>query len=148
MGISSNNQAAIAFKNLLGKSNTDPSKDFGGEAEGIFFNVNSSNVWASVIDETPSNAVTDGVAVYVEADLSIDTSANGYAYFATWPSSEPSGTDPKTSSAYVYGVGSLVGISAGDRVRNAISPSYGYLYEAKPYATSSLISPDDARNWI
>ena len=54
MGISSNNQAAIAFKNLLGKSNTDPGKDLGGEAEGIFFNVNSSNVWASVINETPS----------------------------------------------------------------------------------------------
>jgi len=95
MGISSNNQAAIAFKNLLGKSNTDPGKDLGAEAEGIFFNVNSSNVWASVINETPSTSVSDGVAVYVEANLSIDTSANGFAYFATWPSSAPSGIDPK-----------------------------------------------------
>ena len=49
MGISSNNQAAIAFKNLLGKSNTNALSPLGGESYGISFNITSDNVWTDTI---------------------------------------------------------------------------------------------------
>ena len=89
-GIEPNNQANIAFKNLLGKSNTDINKDLGGEAEGIFFNVSSTNVWTSVIPSNdPSSAVTNGIALLVTADFVVDTSSNNHGYFLEWPSVAP-----------------------------------------------------------
>ena len=149
MAFSNQNQAVVAFKNLLGKSNTDVSKGVNNEAEGIFFNIGSDKVWMSVIGPTPSVAVSNGVAVEVTADLIADLTSNGHAFFAQWPSTPPTGTDPKTSNPYTYGVGTLVGISAGDRVIDGISSVYGNGYEAKPYDNSAaLIPPGDPRDWI
>ena len=91
MSLTFSNQAIIAFKNLSGKSNTDVDKGLGNESEGIFLNIDSSNVWMSYIDSTPATAVTLGVAIYVTADLTIDSTSNGHSYFATWPSTPPSG---------------------------------------------------------
>lgn len=149
MAFSNQNQAVVAFKNLLGKSNTDVSKGVNNEAEGIFFNIGSDKVWMSIIGPTPSVVVSDGTAVEVFADLIPDLTSNGHAFFAKWPSTPPTGIDPKTSNPYSYGSGTLDGITAGDRVIDGISSVYGNGYEAKPYDNSSaLIPPGDPRDWI
>lgn len=149
MAFSNQNQAVVAFKNLLGKSNTDVTKEVGNEAEGIFFNVGSEKVWMSIIGPTPSVSVTNGIAIQVTADLVADLTSNGHAFFAQWPATPPAGTDPITSNPYTYGLGLLTGISSGDRVTDAISTVYGTGYEAKPYDnTVALIPPGDSRDWI
>ena len=149
MAISNNNQGMIAFKNLLGKSNTDETKGVNNEAEGIFFNIGSDKVWTSSIDATPGVAISAGVVIRVDAVLTVDSTSNGHAYFATWPSIPPTGTDPTTASAYSYGNGLLMNINSGDRVIDAVSTQYGFLYEAKPYDTTSvIIPPGDPRDWV
>ena len=150
MALTFSTQAIIAFKNLSGKSNTDAlGKGVNNEAEGIFFNIAADNVWVDLISPTPSIAVSSGTTVFVNADLSIDNTSNGHGYFAKWPVTPPVGTDPITLLPYAYGSGTLVGILSGDRVRNSIPPSYGFLYEAKPYSSGpTLIPPGDSRNWI
>ena len=149
MSLTSSTQASIAFKNISGKSMTDTGKGVNNEAEGIFFNIDSSNVWVSPMSPTPSVLVTNGVAIFVTADLSLDLTSNGRGYFATWPATVPSGIDPMTSLPYAYGSGLLSDINAGDRVRDAIPPSYGVPYEAKPYSSGpTIIPPGDPRNWI
>ena len=149
MAFSNQNQAVVAFKNLLGKSNTDVNKEVGNESEGIFFNIGSEKVWMSIIGPTPSVSVTNGIAIQVTANLVADLTSNGHAFFAQWPATAPAGTDPTTSNPYAYGSGLLTGISSGDRVTDAISPVYGFNYEAKPYDnTVALIPPGDPRDWI
>lgn len=149
MSLTSSTQASIAFKNISGKSMTDTGKGVNNEAEGIFFNVDSDNVWISPMSPTPSVLVSNGVAVFVTADLTYDNTSNGRGYFAIWPTIAPAGIDPVTSAPYAYGLGVLNGISAGDRVRSSIPPSYGVAYEAKPYSSGpTIIPPGDPRNWI
>jgi hypothetical protein len=148
MSLTSSTQAAIALKNILGKSMTDTIKGVDNEAEGIFFNLDSSNIWVNDIPGTASIAVSQGVSIGVTASLTLDGTSNGRGYFASWPVAAPSGTDPITSLPYAYGSGVLSGITTGSRVRNGIPPSYGLTFEAKPYTGASLISPGDARNWI
>jgi hypothetical protein len=149
MALTFSTQAVVAFKNLSGKSNTDVSKGVNNEAEGIFFNVDANSVWTDVISPTPSISIASGNSVFVSADLILDNTSNGHSYFAQWPSTPPSGIDPITSASYSYGTGVLVNAVSGDRVSGAIPPSYGFLYEAKPYSSGpTLISPGDSRNWI
>jgi len=149
MSLAFSTQAGIAYKNLLGKSNTDTAKTINNEAEGIFLNVTSDNVWTSSIDQDPDMAVAMSIACHVMADLVYDTTSNGHSYFALWPSTPPSGIDPDTETPFSYGAGVLASISAGDRVKNSIDPKYGYLYEAKPYDTNNeLIPPGDPKNWV
>ena len=149
MSLTSSTQASIAFKNISGKSMTDTNKGVNNEAEGIFFNIDSNNVWISPMSPTPSVLVANGVAVFVTADLSLDLTSNGRSYFATWPATPPTGIDPITSLPYAYGSGVLSDINAGDRVRDAIPPSYGVSYEAKPYSSGpTIIPPGDPRDWI
>lgn len=140
MSLSSTNQAIIAYKNLSGKSNTDTSKSLGNEAEGIFFNIDSSNVWMNTIPALAADAVNDGFAIEVEASLVSDPTSNGQAYFAQWPTTAPSG--------HTYGSGLLSDIQAGSRVRGSIPPSYGSSYEAKPFAGAAVISVGDSRDWL
>lgn len=149
MSLTSSTQASVAFKNISGKSMTDTSKGVNNEAEGIFFNVDSRNIWTGAMSPTPSFMINTGDAVFVTADLTLDITSNGRGYFATWPSTAPIGTDPITLSSYSYGTGLLSDVSSGVRVTGAIPPSYGVSYEAKPYSSgSTLIPPGDARNWI
>ncbi len=148
-GISSNNQTNIAFKNLLGKSVTYTSAALSQEPFGIFFNVSSSNVWASAITiEDPYATIGNGAAVYVEADLVYISSSNGSAFKAVWPATPPAGTDPKTSSPFSYGSGSLTGIAAGNVVNNVISDAYGSSYAATVFSSGNEIYSGDTRNWL
>jgi hypothetical protein len=149
MSLNNTTQTVIAFKNLLGKSNTDISKGVNNEAEGLFFNVDSTNVWISKPNPNPIISLESGDAVLVKADLFLDPTSNGHSYFTIWPNTPPSGVDIKTNLPFAYGIGILSNISAGDRVKNTISPSYGSLYEVKPYDISSnIIAPGDTKNWV
>ena len=151
-GLSINQQSTIAFKNLLNKSHTDLAKGLGNESEDIKFNVHSDTIFVSTISSTPATAISAGIAVLVQADLTLDGSSNGHAYFATWPVLPPAGVDPTTLSAYAYGAGLLLNIVAGDRVKNAISFAYGNGYEVIPYAGTPIpanrIFVNDPRNWV
>lgn len=125
-------KAIVAFKHLLGKSNTDVAKELGNEAEGISFNVHAADIWLENIDSTPATAVTEGVAYSITADLVLDPTSNSHAYFAEHQSTLPQ-----------------FGITAGDRVINAIPPKHGVGYEAKPFDTGvNPIPVGDPRDWI
>ena len=148
MAVLNSNKANVAFKNLLNKSQTDSGKELGNEGEGIFFNIPGAGIWLDLIDPNPATSIAAGVSISVTAELELDVTSNGHAYFAQWPGSPPSGTDPITAASYTYGAGLLVDVTAGDRITNAIYPGFGFQYESKPYAGAALISPGDARNWV
>jgi len=150
MALTSSVQAQIAFKNLLGKSQTRSDKGPVNELYGFSFDLPSSNIMMQSIGPTPSDSVSAGIAVYVTADLILDPESNGQAYFTKWPSSAPSGNDIKNSNQpYQYGVGSLEGISSGQRMLNIISDYFDVKYQAEPYdVNSDVIRPLDSRDWI
>lgn len=148
MPLTTNTQTVFAFKNLLNKSNTDVTKGLNNEAEGIFQNLPGESIWIEQISSTPATAVSAGVAVAVTADMILDGTSNGHALFATWPATPPAGTDPRTGLAFAYGTGTLMNISPGSRVQNAISPTFGVGYIAKPYFGASPIPVGDQRDWV
>ena len=123
----------IAYKALLGKAHTENIKGLSNEAEGSFLNLPSSKIFVDEIDPDPTVAVLDGIVLLITADLIEDNTSNGHAFFAV----------------YTQDIVSL-GVSAGDRVKNAISPAFGFKYEAKPYeqTTNNKISIDDPRSWV
>jgi hypothetical protein len=127
MSLTDQTLSLVAFKNLQGKSHTDNAKGLGNEAEGIFLNVAANAVFMDTIDEDPSQAVIDGIAELVQADLTLDPTSNGHAYFASYPTGHP---------------------LQGERITNAINPSYGFQYEAKPFASGVAIPVNDPRDWI
>lgn len=149
MALSSDVQAQIAFKNLLGKSQTDSLKGVVNEPFGIGFDVPSFNVMMDTVNPTASIAVADGVAVLVRGILVEDLTSNQQGFTTIWPNNPPSGTDLRTGSGFQYGVGSLEGISAGSRITNMISDAFGNDYGAIPYDTGgNRIFPRDSREWV
>jgi hypothetical protein len=150
MAFSTEIQAQIAFKNLLGKSQTRADKGPVSEGVGIGFDIPSSNIMMDQLGPTPSDSVAAGIAVQVTATLTVDPESNGFTYFTYWPASAPSGTDIRNSNQpFAYGVGSLEGISANQRITNIISDSFGSLYQAQPFdSNGNDIKPLDAREWI
>lgn len=148
MAFQVNNQAIVAFKHLLGKSNTDVAKGVNNEFEEIGLTVTGANVWTDMISATPATAVSANVAVAVSCDVVLDATSNGHALFAVWPVTPPTGTDPKTGLAFTYGTGSLVDVVAGDRVRRAIPDSFGTGYLARPFYMGNAIPVGDQRDWI
>ena len=150
MAINSANQAQIAFKNLLGKSQTTDSSGLLNESLGITFDVLSRNVWLDNIPSSPATAILQGVTVEVIADLAIITDSVGKSYITKWPTAPPTGTDLKTGQPFAYGSGSLTGIAAGDRVLSVIPDSINSAYIVKPYVSypSNEIFVSDARDWV
>lgn len=143
-------QAQIAFKNLLGKSQTDDLKGIVNEKVGISFDVPSFNVMMDNISATVSNAVSDGVAVKVVGTLTEIFGSNQKAYQTFWPATPPTGNDIRLNNQpFEYGKGSLEGISAGDKLTNLISDSFGNDYQAIPKKSSGVvIGPLDDRDWV
>ena len=143
-------QSQIAFKNLLGKSQTDSSKGIVNEFYGINFDISSNNLWLDNISSDSSVAVLQGTTVEVVADLGTVSGSNEHAYFTYWPSLPPSGYDIKTGNIFSYGLGSLSNISAGDRMTGLIPDAYGVSYSAIPYVSypSNEIPPLDSREWF
>ena len=129
MALSDENLSLIAFKNLQGKSHTDITKGLGNEAEGIFLNVSSDSIFIDAIDSDPTVASANNIVEFVQdAVLTLDNTSNGHAYFASYPVGHP---------------------NAGQRIRNAVNPAYGFLYEVKPKdSTNSSIAVNDPREWI
>ena len=117
----------IAFKQLQGKSMTDINKGVGNEGEGIKLNVDSSTIFVNEPDSSPATAMLMGVAEFMIGDLTLDGTSNSQAYFATYAIGHP---------------------KAGQRVINAISPTYGVGYEAKPFAGVNPIPVNDSIDWI
>ena len=147
---SSNIQAQIAFKNLLGKSQTDDLKGIVNESIGISFDVPSFNVMMDGISGTASIAVSDGVAVKVVGNLVEVFGSNKKAYQTFWPANPPSGADIRNNNLpFEYGKGSLELVSAGQKMNNLISDSFGKTYEAIPKkSTGVVIGPLDDRDWV
>jgi hypothetical protein len=146
-------QAQIAFKNLLGKSQTNTLSGVLNEVYGYSTNVSTANVWASRIPQNdPTLAVANRIAIGLTASLvQISDSFIGgryYAYQATW-TNPPDGIDPKTNQSYTFGKGALVGITGGDGVFDIIPSSYGNNYEITPYdTTGNMIPIADQRDWV
>jgi len=149
-------QAQIAFKNLLGKSQTSDAFGVSNEAYGIGFEVQSKDVTIDKISATSSaTTVQNGLAVQVRVDLSVDAASGGKAYTSIWPASLTgrildSIGDPNNSLLpFEYGKGSFKNIKAGDRVTNLISNGISSDYRAI-LRDSSLneIPPLDPKEWI
>lgn len=150
MSLTYSSQAQIAFKNIFGKAQTEPKKGILNEFYGQSFNIPSSNVWSDSISGNPSTDTIQGITVEVVADLILIPGSNNHAFTSVWPSSPPIGIDIRTGTTFSYGVGTLNGISAGDRLVNVISPSFGFSYSAIPFITypSVQIPFLDPKDWI
>lgn len=147
--LTSSVQNQIAFKTLFGKSQTNPNFDLVNEADSYFLNTDSRYVWLDHLTTSATQSINDGFAIPVTGVMSEIKSSEKRACYTLWPGIPPSGTDIKTGQAFVYGFGSLAGISAGDRITNVIPDSYGTEYEAKPYVTTvNDILPLDPRDWV
>jgi len=135
MALTTNTMAQMALKFLLGKSDTnDAQKGPNNESEAYNIIVSSSKVWVDTIPSTPPtndtlivSCLDGGSGNYARANLVADPTSNGQAFFAVYPTGHP-----------------LV----GQRVKNAISPTYGFSYEAQLYTGGTLIGAGDARDWI
>jgi hypothetical protein len=149
-------QAQIAFKNLLGKSQTSDAFGVSNEAYGIGFEVQAKDVTIDKISATSSDTtVQNGLAVQVRVDLSVDAASGGKAYTSIWPASLSgrilnSIGDPNNSLLpFEYGKGSLKNIKAGDRVTNLISNGISSDYRAILRDASFVeIPPLDPKEWI
>ena len=150
MALTFSSQSQIAFKNISGKSQTDSSKGLVNEFYGYSFNLPSSNIWSSNISGDPTISALQGVTVELIADLELIPGSNGHGFLTKWPLNLPSVIDVKTGLTLSYGIGSLTGISSGDRVTNVISANFGFSYSAIPYTVypTSPITPLDNKNWI
>ena len=150
LNISTDIKAQVAFKNLLGKSQTDDTKEYANEGIGISFDVPAFGIMLDDISPTASDAVQAGVAVKVVATLTVKDDSNNKAFLCYWPSSPPAGADVKNSNQpFQYGVGSLEGINAGDRLTNMISEAFGVQYQARPFdGSGNKISELDDRLWV
>lgn len=146
----SNTQAQIAFKNLLGKSQTNTSFGIANEADGISFNITSNNIWLDTIYTSASQSLAQGTAVRIVASMSVIGSSGLRACYTLWPTLPPDGIDIKTGLSYSYGVGSLVNASAGSRVQNLVSDAYGSDYLVKPYVSTlgDIPDVDTNRDWV
>jgi hypothetical protein len=147
--LTSSVQNQITYKNLFGKSQTNPNFDLVNEADVLFQTADSNYVWMDTISASASQSVNDGIAVQVTAVMSeIETSGKRSCY-SLWPGVPPSGIDQKTGQSFAYGIGSLIGISAGTRLVSSIPDRYGIEYTPKPYVVSENdILPLDPRDWI
>jgi len=123
-GITTNNRANVAFKNLLGRSQTRDINDLGNEPFGTFISSPSKVIWTSDVPTSRWDGISQGVAVEIDADLILHATSAGHGYSTHYPTIPPTGIDPKTNLSFVYGNGSLVGIVAGDRTLDIIPPTF------------------------
>ena len=143
-------QGQIAFKNLLGKSQTNDNNIVVNEVIGFGFDVPSFNIMMDTINPTASIAVTDGVAVLVKGVLKVINGTNGKGFRTFWPTTPPSGSDIRNNnSAFAYGVGSLEGVTPDTPMTNLISDSFDVSYQAVPRKSDGTqIPPLDVRDWV
>jgi hypothetical protein len=123
-GLSNNDRANVAFKNLMGRSQTKAEHDLGNEPYGIFLSPYQDYVWTSIISTNRYISISNGIAIEVNGDLVLHPNSSGHGYTTYWPSVVPSGTDLKTGLPFAYNSGSLLGITAGSRVLNSIPNTF------------------------
>jgi hypothetical protein len=150
MSLTQSTQAQIAFKNISGKAQTEPNKGVLNEFYGSSFNISASQIWSDTISHDPVNATVQGSTVEVIADLELIPGSNLHSFLTKWPSSPPVGIDVRTGLSFSYGQGTLLGITAGDRITNVISTNFGFSYSAVPFTSypNSIIPLLDNRDWL
>lgn len=150
MSLTYSTQSQIAFKNINGKAQTEPNKGILNEFYGTSLNIPVSNLWSDNITGNPILDSVQGVTVEIIADLELIPGSNGHSYLTKWPSLLPTGIDIRTGVTFSYGQGSLLNISAGDRITNIISSSLGFSYSAVPYVNYpvDIIPFLDLRDWF
>jgi hypothetical protein len=138
----------IAFKNLIGRAMGSTSSDWFAESFPSSFNVTSDNIWLNTIPSSATQAVSNGIALQVVGTFSSIVNSNNHAFTLLWPNTPPSGTDPQTGTSFIYGQGSLLGITGGNVVRNIIPDIYGTSYFPSVTVPGSGVIPSgDARTW-
>jgi hypothetical protein len=150
MSLTNSTQTQIAFKNIIGKAQSDPSKGSLNEFYGNSFNIPANNIWSGIITEDPQIVTLQGNTVEVIADLDTIPGSNGHGFLTKWPILPPDGVDILTGFSFSYGIGSLSGVTAGDRITNVISNSFGFSYSAIAYISypSNVIPFLDNRDWV
>jgi hypothetical protein len=149
MALTFSTQAEIAFKNLFGKSHTENDRGIYNEYYGISTDISYNNIWTDVISDSPEISILQGVAIEVIADLSQVSGSNNHSFLTLWPTTTPNEIDVKTGLSFSYGLGSLVGLTAGDRITGVISNSYGFTYSAILYSSHPTEIPFlDSRDWV
>ena len=123
-GISTNNRANVAFKNILGRSQTRDIHDLGNEPFGVFISTPAKVIWTSTVLPSRWESISNGIAVEIESDLVLHPNSDGHGYSTVYPTDAPSGIDPKTGIAFAYGVGTFEGVGIGDRILDIIPPTF------------------------
>ena len=137
MALNDSSQLSKAFKTLINKEFTTPSRGSSNEFGASTINLNSQELWTSPLSTTASVAVAAGSAsLYTQFVLTPDTSfPTNVFYFAS-------------GSGFTPGVDSITGNR--DKIqRNFISDKYGSSYTALLYDNSNtLIPPADNIDWF
>ena len=150
MSLTFSTQAQIAFKNISGKSQTEPNKGVLNEFYSSSFNISANNIWVDSISDDPNSSTIQGITIEVIADLDLIPGSNKHSYLTKWPVTPPDGIDVKTGVTFSYGFGTLDNINSGDRVVSVISPSFGFSYSALAFASypSVEIPLLDPKDWV
>ncbi len=148
---------SIAFKKVIGKAQTDSSKEGYNEAYGTGFNVGVDSVLGTTVPSSPSTTslwdITDGVVEYVRLPLDPDPSANGHAFIAKLPSNYLSVTSNPKADSGVWINNSIIAATNGEI--QVVPAAKGTIYEVKPYrggaensqGSGTLVAPGDVIDW-
>lgn len=137
MALNDSSQLSKAFKTLINKEFTTPSRGASNEFGASTINFSSQELWTSPLPTLASDAVTAGSAsLYTQFVLTPDSSfPTNVFYFVS-------------GSGFTPGVDGITGNR--DKIqRNFISDKYGTSYAAKLYDNSNnLIPPADNIDWF
>ena len=129
----SNTQINILNKNIRQKAHTDNNKNIQNETNIEYLQLPAASLFAESIPIDTTQAITEGIVELVYADLILDITSNGHAYFAIYP---------------------IGHANVGERVTNSVNDYFGdetSNYRAIPYVDTGMqfqIAIGDPRNWI
>ena len=130
--------AVYSYKKLHNVSMTNPnldSVDIYNEPYSSFSNIYANSLWTSRVPASASLAEVQGISYKITADLVEVVGTDGHAYTTHWPSTLPEYLDVKTGLQLTYDQGTLLGITAGSRLTDILTPNFGQEYYAIPYYT-------------
>jgi len=130
------NKTDLSYKKLINKEFTEDSREFFQESTVSTFDINSQEVYTSIITSNTASMVTDGIAKqFTQFILTPDPTYPTNAWYFI------------SGSGFTPGVGTYVGNT--DKIqRNFISDKYGANYEIRLFDNAgSQIFKTDAINW-
>jgi hypothetical protein len=161
MALNDTSKLSIAFKKLVGKAHTDNGKAFFSEAFGSSVQVASQSIPSLTFPVSPASTnlyditLSSGVQAVelVRLELVLDPTSNNFAYYAKLPAAYQSSSTNTKSGTAPFLNGQELRATAG--AIQIVPPSYGTIYEAKPYiggtaakGSGTLVPPGDARDWV